>query len=213
MESVKAASKPRPGLAFVCFLCACAVLSKEFIHAQVREMDHANLAVTAAVAAAPEDCSTLDHGEFFRNYIPLLPPGDFREFHALLNKTRRCQARRYLNSHPESASFSSVVYINDYMSYLDEFRARTPDSSLGTLILADLDISWFIALDAKFQLDPQFVIAYVAAGTKHNLELGGSAHSPNTTGRCYATEISISAGTLWEKKEIFTEIPDRGLKP
>jgi hypothetical protein len=119
------------------------------------------------------DFSTLegpapDQEKFFQKYKTMLSLSDLEKFRTLIGRRRNYTARLVGNNfggrittpkpeNPDSATrsgWTNAEWTHEHSGYEERY-----DDDY-TLLIEDVDIRCLLALDAKFDLDPRFVISY-----------------------------------------------------
>jgi hypothetical protein len=146
----------------------------------------------------PSDASKLDIEAFFNKYRSLLTPEGFARFHNLVSKTRPSRGHRYFIS-----SFDGrLEFEHDCYARMDAQRSKEADlSKLEMILVEDVDVRCLVALDATYQLDPQFLLAYTGAGHRHSPDIEAVADPADVAGKWYTTEISMLLQFPWQVED------------
>ena len=147
----------------------------------------------ASMSQPPSSTTKLDTEAFFSKYKSLLTPEEFGRFHDLASKTRRSFGYRYYISSSDGKLDTDVVY-----KRIDTQRSRNADlSKMETILVEDVDVRCLVALDATYQLDPQFLLAYTSVGDKRSPDLEAAAGPADLAGKWYTAEISMLLEPPW----------------
>jgi len=134
-------------------------------------------------APQPPDSANLDSETFFNKYRSLLTPDGFDKFRALVGKTRASHTQRYyVRRDVPDCRLGFKMYWPDRP--MDLQRSEEVDlSKTQVLLIEDVDVRRLLQLEAAYQLDPQFVLAYAGVGDKRSPELDKVAISGSMTGK------------------------------
>ena len=94
---------------------------------------------------------TSDHDKFLQKYSSILPPPEFEEFSSLISRERKFQAQIWKEADGGLYEASELT-----LSKIRDLEIGRDD----ILLIEDVDIRCVMALDAKFDLDPHFILNY-----------------------------------------------------
>ena len=116
----------------------------------------------------------------------------------MISKTSPIRGHRYFIS-----SFNGrLEFEHDCYARMDAQRSKEADlSKLEIILVENVDVRCLVALDAAYQLDPQFLLAYTGAGDKHSSHIEAAADPANMAGKWYTTEISMLLQFLWQVED------------
>lgn len=150
------------------------------------------------ISLPPPELTQLDIEAFFSKYRSLVTPLEFEKIHELVVKTRPSRGNRYyISSSDGKLDFEHEIYAR-----MDAQRSQDADlSKMEVIVVEDVDVRCLVALDAAYQLDPQFLLAYTGVGDKHSPDLEAVNDPTDMAVKWYVTEMSMLLEFPWQVED------------
>lgn len=146
----------------------------------------------------PSKLTELNIEAFLNKYRSLVSPEEFVRFHNLASKTRPSRCYRCFIS----SKAGRLEYEYGHNALTNPQRSQDADlSKMEIILVEDVDVWLLVALEATYQLDPQFLLAYTGTGDKYSPDFEATTDPTDMAGKWYTTEISMSLEHQWEVED------------